>query len=77
MKDEKECNRQPGLRLPGALFVISPEYDFEAAKKIETLSGLAMPKQLSELAEKEPRFTNVCEREEMAGFVLSTVGGDY
>ena len=50
--------------------------DFEAAKKIEELSGLAMPKQLSELAEKEPRFTNVCEREEMADFVLSTVGGD-
>ncbi len=50
--------------------------DFEAAKKIETLSGIAMPEQLSELREKEPRFTTVCEREEMAGFVLSTVGGD-
>ena len=50
--------------------------DFEAAKKIEKLSGLAMPKQLSELSEKEPRFTKVCGREEMADFVLSTVGGD-
>ena len=50
--------------------------DFEAAKKIEDISGLKMPKQLSELSEKEPRFTNVCEREDMAGFVLSTVGGD-
>lgn len=50
--------------------------DFEAAKKIEKLSGLSMPKQLSELSEKEPRFTNVCEREEMADFVLSTAGGD-
>lgn len=49
--------------------------DFEAAKKIEVLSGLPMPKQLSELSEKEPRFTFVCEREEMAEFVLSTVGG--
>ena len=51
--------------------------DFEAAKKIEKLSGLSMPKQLSELSEKEPRFTNVCEREEMADFVLSTAGGDF
>ena len=50
--------------------------DFEAAKKIENISGLKMPKQLSELSEKEPRFTKVCERENMAGFVLSTVGGD-
>ena len=50
--------------------------DFEAAKKIEDISGLKMPKQLSELSEKDPRFTNVCEREDMAGFVLSTVGGD-
>ena len=50
--------------------------DFEAAKKIEKISGLKMPKQLSELAEKEAKFTNVCEREEMAKFVLSTVGGD-
>ena len=50
--------------------------DFEAAKKIEALSGIPMPKQLSELSEKEPRFTAVCEREDMAGFVLSTVGGE-
>ena len=50
--------------------------DFAAAKKIEALSGLAMPKQLSELAGKEPRFTGVCKREEMAEFVLSTIGGD-
>ena len=50
--------------------------DFEAARKIEAASGLKMPKQLSELSEKEPRFTGVCKREEMAGFVLSTVGGD-
>ena len=50
--------------------------DFEAAKKIQALSGLPMPKQLSELSEKEPRFTFVCEREEMADFVLSTVGGE-
>ena len=50
--------------------------DFEAAKKIEDISGLKMPKQLSELSEKAPRFTSVCEREDMAGFVLSTVGGD-
>ena len=50
--------------------------DFEAAKKIEALSNLKMPKQLSELSEKEPRFTSVCEREDMAKFVLSTVGGD-
>ncbi len=50
--------------------------DFKAAKKIEELSGLPMPKQLSELSGKEPRFTAVCEREEMADFVLSTVGGD-
>ena len=50
--------------------------DFEAAKKIEAVSRLKMPKQLSELSEKEPRFTNVCAREDMAKFVLSTVGGD-
>jgi threonine synthase len=50
--------------------------DFEAAKKIEDISGLKMPKQLSELSEKAPRFTSVCEREDMTGFVLSTVGGD-
>lgn len=50
--------------------------DFEAAKKIEALSGLPMPKQLRKLSGKEPRFTCVCEREEMAGFVLSTVGGE-
>ena len=50
--------------------------DFEAARKIEAASGLKMPKQLSELSEKEPRFTGVCKREEMADFVLSTVGGD-
>lgn len=50
--------------------------DFEAAKRIEAVSGLKMPKQLSELSEKEPRFTSVCEREDMAKFVLSTVGGD-
>ncbi len=50
--------------------------DFEAAKKIEALSGLGMPKQLSELSGKEPRFIKVCEREDVAGFVLSTVGGD-
>ena len=50
--------------------------DFEAAKKIEALSGMKMPKQLSELSEKEPRFTSVCKREEMTDFVLSTVGGD-
>ena len=50
--------------------------DYEAAKKIEKISGHKMPKQLSELSEKEPRFTKVCERENMAGFVLSTVGGD-
>ena len=50
--------------------------DFEAAKKIEALSGLEMPEQLSELSKKEPRFTGVCEREDMAEFVLSTAGGD-
>ena len=50
--------------------------DFEAARKIEKLSGLKMPKQLAELSEKEPRFKTVCEREEMASFVLSTVGGE-
>lgn len=50
--------------------------DFEAAKKIEALSGLSMPSQLRELSEKEPRFTGYCEREEMADFVLSTVGGE-
>ena len=50
--------------------------DFEAAKEIERLSGLSMPKQLKELSEKEPRFTGVCKREEMADFVLSTVGGE-
>ena len=50
--------------------------DFEAAKKIEAISGLPMPEQLSELSEKNPRFTTVCEREEMADFVLSTVGGE-
>lgn len=54
---------------------IEPD-DFEAAKKIEVLSGLPMPKQLSELSEKEPRFKENCKREEMAEFVLSTVGGD-
>ncbi len=52
------------------------EDDFEAAKEIECISGLAMPKQLCELSEKEPRFTGVCEREKMADFVLSTVGGE-
>jgi hypothetical protein len=50
--------------------------DFKAAGKIEALSGLPMPKQLSELSAKEPRFVSVCEREEMPDFVLSTVGGD-
>ena len=50
--------------------------DFEAAKKIEALSGLSMPSQLRELSEKEPRFTGYCEREEMADFVMSTVGGE-
>ncbi len=50
--------------------------DFKAAGKIEALSGLPMPKQLSELSAKEPRFVSVCEREKMPDFVLSTVGGD-
>lgn len=50
--------------------------DFEAAEKIEELSGLSMPQQLRSLSEKEPRFTKVCEREEMADFVMSTVGGE-
>ncbi len=50
--------------------------DFEAAKKIEVLSGLPTPKQLSELSGKEPRFVSVCDREEMPDFVLSTVGGE-
>ncbi len=52
------------------------EDDFDAAVKIEQLSGLAMPKQLRELNEKEPRFTKACEREEMKDFVLSTIGGE-
>ena len=50
--------------------------DFNAAKEIEKLSGLPMPKQLRELSKKEPRFTKVCEKKEMADFVLSTVGGE-
>lgn len=50
--------------------------DFAAAEEIERISGLSMPKQLRELSEKEPRFTGVCKREEMADFVLSTVGGE-
>lgn len=50
--------------------------DFEAAIKIESLSELKMPEQLRSLSEKEPRFISVCERKEMAGFVLSTVGGE-
>ena len=50
--------------------------DFEAAMKIEKISKMAMPNQLRSLSEKEPRFTFACEREEMADFVLSTVGGD-
>ena len=52
------------------------EDDFEAAEEIEKISGLDMPLQLKKLSDKEPRFTDVCEREEMAGFVLSTVGGE-
>ena len=50
--------------------------DFDAAKEIENISGLSMPKQLRELSEKELRFTGFCNREEMADFVLSTVGGE-
>lgn len=50
--------------------------DFSAAKKIEELSGVIMPEQLSSLSGKEPRFTSVCKREEMPDFVLSKVGGD-
>ena len=52
------------------------EDDFEAAKEIECISKLEMPAQLKGLSEKEPRFTGVCKREEMAEFVLSTVGGE-
>ena len=52
------------------------EDDFAAAKEIEQLSGLTMPLQLKELSEKQPRFTKVCKREDMADFVLSTVGGE-
>ena len=50
--------------------------DFNAAREIGRLSGLPMPLQLKELSKKEPRFTKVCKREEMADFVLSTVGGE-
>lgn len=50
--------------------------DFEAAKEVERISGMEMPQQLKNLAEKQPRFTKVCKREEMADFVLSTVGGE-
>ncbi|MBQ7874240.1 MAG: threonine synthase [Oscillospiraceae bacterium] len=50
--------------------------DFNAAKELERISGLPMPEQLRSLAKKEPRFTSVCKREEMADFVLSTVGGE-
>lgn len=52
------------------------EDDFEAAKEIERISGLEMPEQLRNLREKEVRFTKVCKREEMADFVMSTVGGE-
>ncbi|MBQ6699350.1 MAG: threonine synthase, partial [Oscillospiraceae bacterium] len=52
------------------------EDDFAAAKEIEQLSGLEMPLQLKELSEKQPRFTKVCKREDMADFILSTVGGE-
>lgn len=50
--------------------------DFNAAKELERISGLGMPEQLRGLSKKKPRFTKVCQKEEMADFVLSTVGGD-
>lgn len=50
--------------------------DFNAAKEIERLSGIPMPEQLRSLSKKKVRFTKVLEKKKMAGYVMSTVGGD-
>ncbi|MBP3324324.1 MAG: threonine synthase [Clostridia bacterium] len=60
--------------------VLSAISDFESddefvlVEKLSEVSGLEVPKSLKALKEKKTRFTNVCDRESIASFVLDTLG---
>ncbi len=48
--------------------------EFETVKALELMSGLKAPEQLSELKNKEVRFTKVAEKSDMASVVFDMLG---
>lgn len=56
-----------------ALEVVPSEDTFENADKLFEATGLCIPTKLLELKNKEIRFTNICEKEDMAKTVLDWI----
>ncbi|MBQ9945779.1 MAG: threonine synthase [Clostridia bacterium] len=52
----------------------SSEDEFEMMSALNKASGVPAPAKLTELKGAEPRFTNICDKEEMEGVVLSMLG---
>ncbi|MBQ1546095.1 MAG: threonine synthase, partial [Clostridia bacterium] len=51
-----------------------PADEFEMTELLSSTTSTAVPAPLAALKSKETRFTNVCAKEEMADFVLNTLG---
>lgn len=48
--------------------------EFDIVEELQVLVNNPIPPQLSQLRSKEPRFNNVCEKEEMQGVVYAMLG---
>ncbi|MDR1630398.1 MAG: threonine synthase [Oscillospiraceae bacterium] len=48
--------------------------DFSMLKELEAFTGVAAPQQLKALKGQQPRFSQVCEKEDMQGVVLGMLG---
>lgn len=48
--------------------------EFEQAKRLEKLTGMAVPESLAALSEKAPRFTESCDRESIRNYVTGKLG---
>ena len=51
-----------------------PDDEFAMVDMLSEKTGTAVPAPLAALKDKETRFTNVCEADEMPGFVLNALG---
>ena len=57
-----------------ALGVEIPKGEFETVKKLSAVSSTEIPSPLAALENAEPRFNNICDKNDMVNFVFNTLG---